>query len=71
MEIKINDSYKDALDEAEETVYRRAERIRNWRHNHPDPSESKVQELVGHYTSLGDARQKLKSAIEGYYGIEF
>jgi len=71
MSIKINDVYKSQFDEQAAALYRRAERLNRWRREHSDPTEDKVRELVDLYNSMGDARQKLKTAIKGYYGINF
>lgn len=70
-EIELNEKYKSEFDDAAATVYRRAERLNRWRLEHPKPSKDKVRELVDLYNSLGEARQELKSAIKGYYGINF
>jgi len=69
MSISINEGHKVEFDEAADALYRRAGRIKEWRHKYPKPDETALGSLKELYRSTGVAREKLKYAIEGYYGI--
>lgn len=69
MAIKINDSYKPKFSAAASSLSRRALRIEEWRHNHHEPSDADMGELKDIYHSISEAKQDLKYAVEGYFGI--